>query len=175
MKRYGNLINKIADTDNIRLAFWKASKGKRAKSEIILFRKELEMNISSLREQILRGEPDVGHYTFFRVYDPKQKLNTLLTEIANFLNKELELKLKENIQLNYCRLGIPFLGYRVFPGTIRLLRQSKQRFIKKLRQFEYKFKYGIWNELTLQKHIQPLLEFVEFADTLRLRKKCLLQ
>ena len=325
MKRYGNLINKIAEPDNIQLAFWKASKGKRAKREVILFRDKLEMNISSLREQILIGKPDVGHYTFFRIYDPKervicaasfpervlhhaimnicepifesyaiynsyacrvekgshkavkkaqsfsrdfscflkldikkyfdsidhkillkmlkhrfkdkvllrifeiiiesysknvgkgvpignllsqhwanfyfglfdhwikeekgikgyirymddfiifsnnkQELNALLIEIDSFLNNELELKLKENIQLNYCKHGIPFLGYRVFPGTIRLLRQSKQRFIKKLRQYEYKFKYGIWDELTLQKHVQPLVEFVKFADTLNFRKK----
>ena len=65
MKRFGNLINKIADTDNIRLAFWKASKGKRAKSEVILFRKALGKNITDLRNQIITGNVNVGHYTFF--------------------------------------------------------------------------------------------------------------
>ena len=74
MKRAGNLINKIADTDNIRLAFWKASKGKRAKREVIFFRKELEENITDLREQILTGNINVGHYTFFRIHDPKERV-----------------------------------------------------------------------------------------------------
>ena len=107
--------------------------------------------------------------------DNKSELKKLLQETEMFLREKLKLELKQNIQLNYCRLGIPFLGYRVFPGTIRLRRQSKQRFIKKFKQYEWKFKYGIWNELTLQKHVQPLFEFVKFADTLRLRKKCLLK
>ena len=35
MKRAGNLIERIADADNLRLAFWKASKGKRAKAEVL--------------------------------------------------------------------------------------------------------------------------------------------
>ena len=325
MKRYGNLINKIADTDNIRLAFWKASKGKRAKREVILFRKELDKNIKKLREQILNRKPDIGHYTFFRIHDPKERvicaasfpervlhhaimnicepifekyaifdsyacrvdkgshkavkkaqkftvkynfflkldirkyfdsidhkvliemlnhrfkdgrlleifekiicsysktmgkgvpignllsqhwanfylgrfdhwikevkkekgylrymddfiifsdnkseLKKMLRETEVFLHGNLKLELKKNIQLNYCRLGIPFLGYRVFPLTVRLIRQSKKRFIKKFKQYERKFELGIWNESTLQKHILPLFEFVKFADSLRLRKQ----
>ena len=33
MKRHGQLMPKIADADNLRLAFWKAAKGKRGKAE----------------------------------------------------------------------------------------------------------------------------------------------
>jgi len=33
MKREGQLMPKIADADNLRLAFWKAAKGKRGKAD----------------------------------------------------------------------------------------------------------------------------------------------
>ena len=42
MKRAGNLIDRIADADNLRLAFWKASRGKRAKAEVLRFRADLD-------------------------------------------------------------------------------------------------------------------------------------
>ena len=105
--------------------------------------------------------------------DNKSELKKLLQETEIFLREKLKLELKKNIQRNYCQLGIPFLGYRVFPETVRLIRQSKIRFIKKFKQYERKFELGIWNESTLQKHILPLFEFVKFADTLNFRKKCL--
>ena len=323
MKRVGNLINKIADTDNIRLAFWKAAKGKRANVAANLFQQNLESNVLLLSNQILTGKVNIGHYTFFRIYEPKERvicaasfqervlhhaiinicepifekyaifdsyacrvgkgshkavlkakslegkykyylkldikkffdsidhkilylllerrikdkklldiyqkiinsynkspgkglpignllsqhwanfylgyfdhwikenksrkgylrymddfvllsnnksdLKNLLKEIESFLCQNLNLELKNNIQLNYCEKGIPFLGYRIFPGSIKLAPKSKKRLIKKLKLYEWKFKRGFWSELTLQKHIQPLFEFVKFADSLRLR------
>jgi hypothetical protein len=38
MKRDGALLAAIADPGNLRLAFWKASKGKRAKADCRVFR-----------------------------------------------------------------------------------------------------------------------------------------
>ena len=51
MKREGELLGAIADADNLRWAFWKASKGKRAKADCRVFREHLETNLDTLRAE----------------------------------------------------------------------------------------------------------------------------
>ncbi len=74
MKRVGKLIQTIADTDNLFLAYYKAAKGKWRKSETLYFEKDLEKNILNLREEILSGDVSVGKYEFFYIEDPKLRL-----------------------------------------------------------------------------------------------------
>ena len=74
MKRAGNLIERIADADNLRLAFWKASKGKRAKAEVLAFRADLDARLRGLREELLAGSVGWGPYRTFMVYDPKERM-----------------------------------------------------------------------------------------------------
>lgn len=45
MKRVGNLIDRIADADNLRLAFHKACRRKRDKSEVLNFRENLDSEL----------------------------------------------------------------------------------------------------------------------------------
>ncbi|MGA2863654.1 MAG: hypothetical protein ABSF95_04110 [Verrucomicrobiota bacterium] len=73
MKRHGHLLAGIADPDNLRLAFWKASKGKRAKADGRAFRENLAANLSALRAELLAGRARVGGYHYFTIYDPKER------------------------------------------------------------------------------------------------------
>jgi len=73
MKRAGKLINKIAEFENLQLAFYKARKGKDAKQEVIEYRKKLDNNLLSLQKQILLTKVKVGNYHFFTIYDPKER------------------------------------------------------------------------------------------------------
>jgi hypothetical protein len=73
-KRIGFLINEIADCDNLRLAFWKSRKGKEDKPEVLEFRKQLDANLLSLRNDILSGNVEVGNYYYFTIHDPKERL-----------------------------------------------------------------------------------------------------
>ncbi|MBI4946552.1 MAG: reverse transcriptase [Bacteroidetes bacterium] len=73
MKRIGYLIEKVADPDNLRLAYWKAQKGKEAKPEIIKYLRELETNLQIIRKQILSGSIEIGNYRLFTIYDPKER------------------------------------------------------------------------------------------------------
>jgi retron-type reverse transcriptase len=73
MKRTNYLIEKIADPDNLRLAFWKAQKGKSEKTEVVSYRNELDKNLMLLREQILSGDVSVGKYYYFKIFDPKER------------------------------------------------------------------------------------------------------
>lgn len=63
----------IADPDNLRLAFWKARKGKSWSKPVIAYRADLNANLLLLREQILSGEVQVGRYHFFKIWDPKER------------------------------------------------------------------------------------------------------
>lgn len=73
MKRENNLIEQIADPENLRLAFWKARKGKDGKIEVVDYRKSLDKNLLMLRNEILTGDVMVGNYHYFTIYDPKER------------------------------------------------------------------------------------------------------
>lgn len=73
MKRENNLISIIAEPDNLRLAFWKARKAKDGKIEVSQFRKDLDKNLLSIREELISGYVQVGQYHYFTIYDPKER------------------------------------------------------------------------------------------------------
>lgn len=72
-KKANHLIESIADMDNLRLAFWKARKGKSYSGQVERYRSDLEANLIRLREQILTGAVEVGNYHFFKIFDPKER------------------------------------------------------------------------------------------------------
>jgi len=74
MKRQGHLIEKIADIENLQLAFYNAQKGKTAKPEVFEYGQHLTENLRQLQQQLLTGAVAVGHYHYFTIYDPKERL-----------------------------------------------------------------------------------------------------
>ena len=74
MKRAGHVIEKIADFDNLQLAYYKAQKGKADKREVLDYGKRLQENLQNLQTQILAGKVETGHYRYFTIYDPKKRL-----------------------------------------------------------------------------------------------------
>ena len=73
MKRAGNLIHQICHFDNLQLAFYKAKKGKEAKTEVVNYTKNLNHNLKQLQNQIKTGNVNVGNYHFFTIYEPKER------------------------------------------------------------------------------------------------------
>jgi hypothetical protein len=327
MKRASALYNQIHTYENLCLAFWKAARGKQDRKEVIAFRGDFARQIRKLQEELLRQTPDIGHYRFFKVYDPKlrsicaasfpervlhhaimnicepilesyaiydtyacrkgkgnrkalaraqhfarryswylkldihkyfdsidhgillrlltrrikdkdlqplfEKLfdtyhtkpgkgmpigNLISQHLANFylgcfdhwikekrkikgflrymddmlifgndrvlLNAELEkirlylqgkldLQLKANIQLNRCRHGFTFLGYRVFPGRIKLSPRSRRRFLHKFKRYEQKWHDSQWSTDELARHMEPLIEFTRAAGATGLRRSAI--
>ncbi len=100
----------------------------------------------------------------------KSDLKAEYFQVMGFLEDELKLKLKDNFQLNKCRYGIPFLGYRVFPEKILLSPRSRRRFSQKFRKYENRWKSGAWNIDELVLHMEPLIEFTRQADTHNFRR-----
>ncbi|MBM3839284.1 MAG: hypothetical protein FJ398_15210 [Verrucomicrobia bacterium] len=73
MKRKGHLLEAIADPENLRLAFWNASKGKRGHAVVRRFREHLDDEIEALRQDLLAECVKVGDYHFFDIHDPKPR------------------------------------------------------------------------------------------------------
>jgi RNA-directed DNA polymerase len=73
MKRVGNLMAPIAEMENLRLAFWKARRGKNDKPAVISFRTNLNEELLILRQELLAGEVNVGKYHYFTINDPKER------------------------------------------------------------------------------------------------------
>jgi len=323
MKRQSGLIEKIADFDNLYLAWYKAKKGKSTKPEVVCFAKKLNDNLIKMQSQILSGNVLVGNYTFFTIYEPKKRKISAATfserilhhaimnichhtfekhllfhsyatrknkgtyaaldkakiwtkkykyyarlDIRKFFDSIEHAILKENllhlfkdkivikifnqiidsystthnrgipignltsqyfanyylsiadhfilekikipaymrymddmllfdnnlpilkqkvklftnfvkqylsldfktVNISNTHLGVPFLGYRIFPETIKLNKNSKKRFKKKIKINNLLLEKGIWTQKEYQLHTMPLLAFVKYADTLNLRK-----
>jgi retron-type reverse transcriptase len=326
MKRAGHLIERIADADNLRLAYWKASKGKRAKVEVRRFRDDLNARLLGLRHDLLSGSAPWGPYRTFTVFDPKQRvicaapfrdrvahhaimnviepyfdsyqiddsyacrrgkgldgalrravkfchrgdwylkmdvrkyfdsidhgvLKRLLqrrfkdpallglldgiidsyatapgrgvpignltsqffanhylamldhdvkerlgcpryvrymddfvvsdaskdrllrvrAEVVWFLADTLRLELRPPC-LQRCSTGMTFLGYRVYPGHVRLASRSRKRFRRKLTQDHENYTAGRWSEEQTARHVEPLLAFVRRAESESFRRRIL--
>lgn len=74
MKRAGYLIERIADTDNLLYAYYRAARGKRMSTQAQRFAAALDANVARLRADILSGFVQVGNYTYFHIQDPKPRL-----------------------------------------------------------------------------------------------------
>ena len=318
---------KIADAENLRLAFWKAAKGKRGKADCLAFRERLDENLAALGAELLAGQVTVGAYHYFTIHDPKQRticaasfrervlhhalmnacepvleraavfdsyacrkgkgrllaveraqgyarthrwflkmdirkyfdsidhetlrellgrkfkdplllrvfdrilasyhtttgrglpignltsqhfanfylapldrylkedlrhgayvrymddfvvwgesgseLRAVCERVREFLSETLKLELKANTAINRTAFGMDFLGYRLFPGAVRLARRSKVRFTRKFRRYEAAQRCGQWSELILQQRMQALLAFVMPAESGALRRHVL--
>lgn len=73
MKRVGNIFDLVVEPENLRLAFWKASRGKRHRPDQRSFAANLSVELELMRCGLLDGEYPLGNYTRFMIYDPKER------------------------------------------------------------------------------------------------------
>ena len=73
MKRIGNIFERVIDPENLRLAFMKASRGKRHRDDQRSFERNLESELWRLREGLIKGDYPIGNYRRFMIYDPKER------------------------------------------------------------------------------------------------------
>ena len=74
MKRAGHLMERVADLENLYMAYYKASRGKRGKSDVKAFARNVDGNLQKIRKQLLSGAVEVGRYRYFSIFDPKKRL-----------------------------------------------------------------------------------------------------
>jgi hypothetical protein len=73
MKRVGNLWPAVLARENLVDAFHKAARGKRRKIEVQRFSRDLDGELTRMREQLLDRSFETGHFHVFKVYDPKER------------------------------------------------------------------------------------------------------
>ena len=74
MKRYGNLFEKITDTENIYRAYRNARKGKSWQDTIKNFEADLSNNIDRIRESLINRTFTTSEYSVFTIHEPKERL-----------------------------------------------------------------------------------------------------
>lgn len=74
MKRVGNLMPEVIRIENLKSAFWKASRGLRERTTVIRFQSRLDENLKTIRAGILSGGFPVGRVTRFVIHDPKKRV-----------------------------------------------------------------------------------------------------
>jgi len=157
MKRRGYLIEQIADPDNLRLAFWKAQKGKSCKKDVVAFREHLDANLLQIRNSLLSDSYRCGYYHYFTIYDPKKRVICA----ANFSERVLHHAIMnvcacdfENRQMSHsyaCRKG---------KGTFAALEQAAR----------YQKKYQWYLKLDVRKYFDSIDHDVVFSQLQRMYK-----
>lgn len=121
-------------------------------------------------KEVLGARAYVRYMDDFVIWDDdRSRLKMLGISVQTFLHDDLRLRVKDQVQLNASARGMPFLGYRVFPGRIGLTPHSKSRFVRKLRSYHSELCAGVRNEDDTARRVQALCAFVRFADTHGLR------
>lgn len=101
----------------------------------------------------------------------KATLREWLLAIRSFVTNRLLVELKEDaLRLAPVSQGIPFLGFRVFPGLIRLDRTHLVRFRRKITQREQAYERGEIDEETLIRSVSSMIAHISHANTSNMRK-----
>lgn len=102
----------------------------------------------------------------------KAGLHKSKAAITDFLSGKLQLELKEKASfLAPCQAGIPFLGFRIYPGLIRIRNENKRRWLKKLRLKVKAFEMGLIDEEKYADGLRSMVEHLKIANTYNFRRK----
>jgi retron-type reverse transcriptase len=143
MKRENNLISLIAEPDNLRLAFWKARKSKEGKMEVAYFRKFLDKNLLTLRNELLSGNVQVGQYHYFTIYDPKERKICAATFRERVLHHAL---------MNVCHAN--FEKYQIFDSYASRLGKGTYATLERASVFQYQYKWFL--KLDVRKYFDSI-------------------
>lgn len=157
MRRAGNLMEKIADPDNLRLAFWNARRGKDGKPEVECYRNNLDQNLCKLQRQLLSGKVDVGHYHYFTIFDPKERTICAAAFPERVLHHAL---------MNVCHE--PFENYQIFDSYATRPEKGTYSALHRAEYFQRKYQWFL--KLDVRKYFDNIDQKV-LLDLLQRRFK----
>lgn len=109
---------------------------------------------------------------FISFSNDKAVLNELLVEIRRFTDLNLKLQLKDKVTLIApVPEGIPFLGFRIFPGIIRIKRENLVRVRRKIHQKEQLYLQGKISEKSLIQSVNSIVGHVAHVNSLSVRRR----
>ena len=95
-----------------------------------------------------------------------------LAAVRNFLRDRLKLDLKEEaVRITPVWSGVSFLGFRIYPGTIRLDNDKWARFRRVVRELEAAYLAGEIDEEELARSVTSMIGHTDHADTLSARRR----
>ncbi|MBR7176530.1 MAG: RNA-directed DNA polymerase, partial [Bacteroidales bacterium] len=103
-----------------------------------------------------------------------RRLKECVNLVENYSCEKLHLTLKIPV-VKQTEDTVSFLGYKIGKNVILLNSRSRNRFSKKMFRYEKLLSNGIWSEKEYQLHILPLLAFVQYAHTKKMRRRVLLR
>jgi len=109
---------------------------------------------------VLRAQMYLKRYSYY-----------LKMDVESYLSEQLELRLKEKATfMNTGQHGLSFLGYRVFPGLIRIRGENLRRVMRRMASRVDDYGQGKISEEKFAESLQSWFAFAGFADSLTLRK-----
>lgn len=120
----------------------------------------------------LRVPGYVRYMDDFVLFDgDKSALRGHYGEVAAFLGSTLRLELKARAtRLAPVHEGLSFLGWRIYPGTIRLASANRRRAIRRVRHRHHEYATGRRSEESYAACVRSLVEHLRHGDTLSLRR-----
>jgi len=103
-------------------------------------------------------------------HNDKEALLEAGLRFQEYVHSRLNLELKP-FCLNKNTAGLPFLGYLLYPDTVRLAQRSRKRYIQKIKKYQALLDNGVWTEKEFQNHATPLTAFTQHADAKAFRQK----
>ena len=101
----------------------------------------------------------------------KATLRKALRDIKRFVEDDLSLEIKKEVlMMAPVSQGIPFLGFRIFPGTVRLNHRLKTRFGRKIKKRERQRNGGRISEEFFVNSVNSMVAHISHADTHAFRR-----
>jgi RNA-directed DNA polymerase len=97
--------------------------------------------------------------------ETRHNASRLVREAGEFLERTLALTAKTSVQVNRSDRGITVCGYRILPGSIRLGRRRKRRYLESRRRSEAAYQAGILDADQLQRAHDAALSITAHAKT----------
>jgi|GEM_PF-5129134 len=104
--------------------------------------------------------------------DEKPTLRDALARVNGYLESELSLRVKHgSVRLAPVSEGLSFLGFRIFPGVIRIQRPGWRRFRRRVADREEKYSQGLMEEERFLRAVDSLSGHLAHARTRNLRAR----
>ena len=97
------------------------------------------------------------------------ELRTVRRSLEGFVAK-LGLSVGHHGQFNRCNLGVPWLGFTVYPNRVRLNAVGRKRVRSRMKLMEKRFDCGMMSEVELQQRVSSMFAHAQFADDIRWRR-----
>jgi len=126
-----------------------------------------------VRERLGPGEY-VRYADDFLLFGPDRSgLERMRREIECFLERFRLLIHARKSRVYRCRDGLTFLGWRLFPNRVRLVRSNVVRFKRRARAMQKAYSAGLISGAEVHARIRAWIAHAEHGDTWRLREQVL--